>query len=79
MQLTQHKNVVTCYNKTITVKKGPFSNNFVQVHVATFIYVKRRPYIVFYAQCTADSNEAGRIYKCVTTLRGEITECSTVN
>ena len=76
---TQAINTVNVNNTVVNIKRGPFGNTFVQHKAATIIKEGRVTRIKFYALCTADSYEAGRIYCCYATLKGTLTDYYTVN
>jgi hypothetical protein len=76
----QQQNVVNANGFTIKVSKKqlPFSNNFVQYKA---IAEQHEPNEVqAYVQCTANSNEPGRIYfVAYSKTDGKLIECYTVN
>ena len=68
-------NQVNYNGRAIQIKHGPFGNTFVQHGDASF----EDGLVRFYAYCTEDSEEPGRIYACWATIWGELRDYFTVN
>lgn len=80
MQNTVTFNLTARTQQSVVCKRGPFGNKFVQHGSATLVgEFGKKVYVKFYALCTDDSIEPGRIYLCYATLKGTIVECETVN
>ena len=74
----QNKITAAQYSFTVTPKNRPFSNNFVQMTGEVQMY-KGAPEVHAAVECTANSNEPGRVYKCIFTPTGKLLECWTLN
>ena len=70
------RNQVSYNGKTLNIQRGPFGNTFVQEGKAK---LAEDGLVEFYARCTADSDEPGRIYCSASTLEGELVDYFTVN
>ncbi len=75
------KNIITCNNITFKVTKRankPFSNNFVMLNSKITQYAGQDE-ITAFVKCTTDSLEAGRIYACIYSTKGDLVACNTIN
>lgn len=73
-------NVVSAgaYNFTVTGKNRPFSNDFT-VQSAKVVQYEGEDEVACFVNCTADSNEPGRVYFAQYSTAGELMDCYTVN
>ena len=65
---------------TVKAKQLPYKNNFTQVQFIKRVRTRNgRDAMLVLVKCTADSDEAGRLYSAVYTYSGTMLSCCTEN